>query len=696
MSFASLFSSLKPSRPDRTRKAARRNSSRTRSRVRVELLEDRVVPSVLFWSGGAGAGDTNWMSAANWGGNVVPAAGDNLIFPNGPTQTNTNNNFDAGTTFGSILITGSGYSLAGNAITLQSGGLSDSGGSAAVFLPITLGAAESLINSSSGTLTLSGGIDQNGFQLTLDGNGPTTVNGMISGAGGLVKAGGGTVVLAVANNYTGTTQINAGTLDMQNAQALGTTDGTTATGTTVFGGTLKLHGSFTLPNEALTLSGGTLYSTTDNTWPGSITVTSGSSFQIDAGQTLQANLATSGAVSLGVGGSGTLELTGSNALVTGSGFEVYSTLQVDGSLTGSSVYLHSGAILRGAGTVGGKVFLNGDYGVNGRLQASGTVGDVSSLDRYYAYYTGGTVDPAGPSGTAVLQTGNLQLRGGTLAAQLNGSTPGTGYDQVKVMGEVEVSNATLQVTLGFTPVVGQQFTLIDNDGTDAVTGTFAGLPEGALLPMGNVVFQVSYQGGDGNDVTLTRIAADVWSGGGADGNWSTLANWAGGTAPAAGDLLLFPGGVTNVTTTNDLTPGIVISKILVTGAGYSLAGNAITLQSGGLSDSGGSAAVFLPITLGAAESLINSSSGTLTLSGGIDQNGFQLTLDGNGPTTVNGMISGAGGLVKAGGGTVVLAVANNYTGTTQINAGTLDMQNAQARGRPTAQQQRARRSSAAH
>ena len=284
---------------------------------------------------------------------------------------------------------------------------------------------------------------------------------------------------------------------------MGTTDGTTATGTTVFGGTLKLHGSFTLPNEALTLSGGTLYSTTDNTWPGSITVTSGSSFQIDAGQTLQANLATSGAVSLGVGGSGTLELTGSNALVTGSGFEVYSTLQVDGSLTGSSVYLHSGAILPGAGTVGGKVFLNGDYGVNGRLQASGTVGDVSSLDRYYAYYTGGTVDPAGPSGTAVLQTGNLQLRGGTLAAQLNGSTPGTGYDQVKVMGEVEVSNATLQVTLGFTPVVGQQFTLIDNDGTHPIVGMFDGYAEGGLAVVGNVAFRTSYVGGTGNDVVLT-------------------------------------------------------------------------------------------------------------------------------------------------------------------------------------------------
>ena len=45
----------------------------------------------------------------------------------------------------------------------------------------------------------------------------------------------------------------------------------------------------------------------------------------------------------------------------------------------------------------------------------------------------------------------------------------------------------------------------DNDGADAVTGTFSGKPEGTLLTFGDVQYQLSYVGGTGNDVTLTFV-----------------------------------------------------------------------------------------------------------------------------------------------------------------------------------------------
>src|SRR5439155_302953 len=52
---------------------------------------------------------------------------------------------------------------------------------------------------------------------------------------------------------------------------------------------------------------------------------------------------------------------------------------------------------------------------------------------------------------------------------------------------------------------------VANDSNDAVMGTFNGLPEGkvfgAVLGGANVDFQISYQGGDGNDVVLTATNA---------------------------------------------------------------------------------------------------------------------------------------------------------------------------------------------
>ena len=39
-----------------------------------------------------------------------------------------------------------------------------------------------------------------------------------------------------------------------------------------------------------------------------------------------------------------------------------------------------------------------------------------------------------------------------------------------------------------------------------MSGTFAGLPEGAILMVNGMTFQISYVGGTGTDVVLTRTA----------------------------------------------------------------------------------------------------------------------------------------------------------------------------------------------
>jgi hypothetical protein len=60
--------------------------------------------------------------------------------------------------------------------------------------------------------------------------------------------------------------------------------------------------------------------------------------------------------------------------------------------------------------------------------------------------------------------------------------------------------------------VGESFIIVENDGTDPIVGTFAGLPEGAALMWPGspgLVARISYVGGTGNDVVLTLGTIDV-------------------------------------------------------------------------------------------------------------------------------------------------------------------------------------------
>ena len=53
------------------------------------------------------------------------------------------------------------------------------------------------------------------------------------------------------------------------------------------------------------------------------------------------------------------------------------------------------------------------------------------------------------------------------------------------------------------------FMLLENDGTDPITGIFSGLPEGAPVIFGTEIFNISYHGGTGNDVVLTLVSGGL-------------------------------------------------------------------------------------------------------------------------------------------------------------------------------------------
>ena len=136
-----------------------------------------------------------------------------------------------------------------------------------------------------------------------------------------------------------------------------------------------------------------------------------------------------------------------------------------------------------------------------KLMGSGTVGAL--------YAPSGSIVAPGHS-PGCLASGNLTL-GGTYQAEIGGTDPCTGYDQIKVTGTVNLTGSTLDATLygGFVPKVGQSYTIIDNDAADAVTGTFTGIANGGTYSNQGVTYTVNYDGGDGNDVVLTVKAVDA-------------------------------------------------------------------------------------------------------------------------------------------------------------------------------------------
>jgi hypothetical protein len=53
--------------------------------------------------------------------------------------------------------------------------------------------------------------------------------------------------------------------------------------------------------------------------------------------------------------------------------------------------------------------------------------------------------------------------------------------------------------------IGTVLTAIGNTSASPISGVFTNLPDGAIVAIGENNFQADYQGGDGNDLTLTVV-----------------------------------------------------------------------------------------------------------------------------------------------------------------------------------------------
>lgn len=430
------------------------------------------LPDTCTWTGGDVAND-NFNDADNWTGcdnGNIPENGDAIAFDNtGATGiVNAMNNMGA-MTFSSVQFTGAGaqtFAILANTgadtLTITNDIAQDASAEATIVAPVIF--------------PLAIGINVNAA--------PLAMTGTVSGAGNIAKNGVGKLRLGATNTFTGTFTASAGEVEVTNTAGLGSV----AAGTTVANGaTLEwaLAGDSLAVAEPLTLNGSglTLRRTLEFTKAG------GSPSEI----TLSGTVSLSGA-NIDIGSDRPLVVSG---VISGANGLTYASMTDTGSLklTGANNYT-------GTTVVAGTVIVPGNqgsssYSVNtgGTLKGTGTVGALTVS-------AGGHVAPGLSPGCLV--TGNTTILG-NYDVELGGITACTEYDQLQVTGTVDVTGGTLNVSRfgGFTPAVGQTFTVISNDAADAITGTFTGLAQGATITVDGYTFTISYTGGDGNDVVLT-------------------------------------------------------------------------------------------------------------------------------------------------------------------------------------------------
>lgn len=143
------------------------------------------------------------------------------------------------------------------------------------------------------------------------------------------------------------------------------------------------------------------------------------------------------------------------------------------------------------------IILNG-----GILSGHGAVTDLQG--------TSGSISPGLPNnipyrvGYFVIDNDLNLSSGHNLIFDLDGVFAGVTHDVLEISGNTDLGNSTLSLNLGYTPTIGDTFSILYSVGT--LTGNFNGLPEGETFSVGGNYFIVNYTA---NEVILTAVEAPI-------------------------------------------------------------------------------------------------------------------------------------------------------------------------------------------
>jgi autotransporter-associated beta strand protein len=187
-------------------------------------------------------------------------------------------------------------------------------------------------------------------------------------------------------------------------------------------------------------------------------------------------------------GTGTLVLTNANTYTGGTTIK-RGTLMVNnrqGSGTGSGPVQINAGRLDGRGTIVGAVTVGTGIG-SGAVLSPGYLHGANNL------------------GALTIQSTLTFNSDATYEAKLNSSS--TTADEVVALGVTINSGAQFSFAdLGTgTLPPSTVFTVIDNTAATPIAGTFSNLPDGSTFTNNGNTYQANYEGGDGNDLTLTVV-----------------------------------------------------------------------------------------------------------------------------------------------------------------------------------------------